>query len=77
MSNSIQSVDLAGLSPVEKMELADVLYDSAVQEMEALMSPLTEPQRREVERRMADADAHPSLAEPWESVRDELMRRTG
>ena len=43
-------IDMTELSPYQKMELADVLYDTAQQELDAMISPLTPEQIREIDR---------------------------
>ena len=75
MGVSIRDIDWAGLSPVQKMELADVLYDTAQQEMEAAAHPLTAEQLREVDRRVAAADAGGPAGEAWDGVYERLRSR--
>jgi putative addiction module component (TIGR02574 family) len=76
MSIPIQEIDIAALSPVQKMELADVLYDTAQQELEALTAPLTEEQLRELDRRIAAADHGKLGGEPWDAVYERLQRQS-
>ena len=63
----------------ERLKLVEDIWDSIAQEAnvrpEAL--PLTPAQRNELERRLADAEAHPEKGIPWEEIRDELFRRGG
>jgi putative addiction module component (TIGR02574 family) len=73
MRISIQEIDIATLSPVQKMELADVLYDTAQQELEALTAPLTDEQLRELDRRIAAADRGELAGEPWDAVYERLQ----
>jgi putative addiction module component (TIGR02574 family) len=47
-----QPVDLTTLTPVQRMELADALYDSAMQEIESVEPLLTAEQRLELDRRL-------------------------
>ena len=68
MRFSIQEIDIATLSPVQKMELADVLYDTAQQELEVLTAPLNGEQLREIDRRIAAADTGELIGEPWDAV---------
>ena len=75
MSISIQEIDIAALSPVQKMELADVLYDTAQQELEALTAPLSDEQLQEIDRRIAAADSGKLVGEPWEAVYERLRRQ--
>lgn len=67
-------IDIATLSPIQKMELADLLYDTAQQELEASSAPLTDEQGRQIERRVAAADRGELTGEPWEMVHDRLQR---
>jgi putative addiction module component (TIGR02574 family) len=67
-------IDIATLSPIQKMELADLLYDTARQELEASSAPLTDEQKREVVRRVAAADRGELTAEPWDTVHNRLQR---
>ena len=65
--------DLLTLSPAERLQLAQDLWDSLPEEA----VPLTEEQVRELERRLADHDANPEAAIPWREVRDRLRIRFG
>jgi putative addiction module component (TIGR02574 family) len=65
--------DLLNLSPAERLQLAQDLWDSLPEEA----VPLTEGQVRELERRLADHDANPGAAIPWQEVRDRLRTRFG
>jgi putative addiction module component (TIGR02574 family) len=71
---SIQDVDFSALSPVEKMELADVLYDVAIQESEP-PRPLSPEQMRELDRRAAAADRGEEPGEDWEAVQERILRQ--
>ena len=61
----------------ERIQLVEDIWNSIAQEANARpdVLPLTEPQRAELDRRIADADAHPEEAVPWETVRDDLFKR--
>lgn len=58
--------DLLKLPPAERAELAMALWDSLEDSPEVF--PLTEAQKAELDRRMAEHDADPSSAVPWEDV---------
>jgi len=60
MRNLIES-----LSPAEKIELLDVLWES----LEADEVPLTDAQRAELVHRIARHEQNPSDVIPWEQVR--------
>lgn len=68
MDQRISEAAIAKLSPVQKMDLADVLYDIAQQEMEAVDGFLTGEQLAEIDRRTAAADAGEMASEPWDVV---------
>ena len=65
--------DLMHLSPEERIKLAEDLWDSVAADPDAL--PLTDAQKREVERRLAEHLQDPSSAIPWEEVRQRLRSR--
>ena len=41
------------------------------------LPPLTEAQRAELDRRLAEFEADPSIAVPWEVVRERLIAHLG
>jgi putative addiction module component (TIGR02574 family) len=71
--------DYRGLPIPERLKLVEDIWDSIAQEANVRpeVLPLSEAQRAELARRVADADAHPDDRIPWEQVREELSRRGG
>jgi putative addiction module component (TIGR02574 family) len=67
--------DLLHLSVAERIQLVEDLWDSIAAESDAL--PLTEAQRQEIDRRLAEHDRDPRSAIPWEEVRARLFERFG
>ena len=67
--------ELLKLSVPERIQLAEDLWDSIASEPEAL--PLTDAQRSEIERRLAEHDRDPEAAISWEEVRARLRQRFG
>ncbi len=67
-----QLIDIDTLSPVERIALADVLYDSAMQEIEAM--PLSDEQLAELDRRIVDIEQGKVGLVAWEQVRGTLGR---
>lgn len=65
--------ELPKLSIPERIQLAEDLWDSIGAEPDAL--PLSDAQRVEIERRLAEHD--PGSAIPWEEVRGRLHQRYG
>jgi putative addiction module component (TIGR02574 family) len=68
--------ELFKLSAAERIQLAEDLWDSVAADPDRI-PPLTEAQRREIERRLADHAANSSAALPWEEVRAWLWSRVG
>lgn len=67
--------ELLKLSPAERIQLAQDLWDSITEEPEAL--PLTDKQRQELDRRLAEHERDPSSALSWEEARARLRQRFG
>jgi len=61
------------LSAAERLELVEELWDSIADDDEALV--LTDAQREDLERRLAEADADPTGGSPWEEVRERIRHR--
>jgi len=67
--------ELLKLTVAERIQLAEDLWDSIAAEPEAL--PLTDVQRSEVKRRLAEHDRDSESAIPWEEARGRLHQRFG
>jgi putative addiction module component (TIGR02574 family) len=67
--------ELLRLSPAERIQLAQDLWDSLPEDPDLL--PLTEPEIAELNRRMAEHKRDPSTALAWEDVRARLRERFG
>src|SRR5262249_33142039 len=72
-SSLITSLGIDRMSPDERLQLVQEIWDSLAEEAEA--SPLTEAQRQEVDRRWAAHLANPQAAIPWEQVEAESLDR--
>jgi len=68
--------ELLKLSPAERIQLAEDLWDSVASQPE-LLPPLSDDQRKEIERRLAEHARDPSAAFTWEEVRARLWSRLG
>jgi putative addiction module component (TIGR02574 family) len=66
--------ELLKLSPAERIQLAEDLWDSVAADPDSA-PPLTEAQRAEIERRLADHVRNPDSAASWEDVRARLLSR--
>lgn len=61
--------DVSKLSVAERIQLAEDLWDSVPESADI---PLTNAQKAELDRRLADLEQHPDAGEPWEVVRARL-----
>jgi len=61
------------LGPDQRLELIGLIWDSLPDD-----APFVPPEwhLRELERRLAAADADPGAAEPWETVRARLSKKS-
>ena len=62
--------DFSHLSPAERIELAERLWDS----LEPASTPLSEAQAAELRRRRAALDAENDAGEPWDQALDEIEK---
>jgi putative addiction module component (TIGR02574 family) len=72
MSLTLEQFGIDRLSPEQRVELIGLIWDSLPED-----APFTPPDwhLRELERRIAAADADPGAAEPWETVLTRLLRK--
>jgi putative addiction module component (TIGR02574 family) len=59
--------DALALSPADRMELIDRLWESLDADVAAI--PLSDEQRRELDRRLEDMDRDPTLGSSWDDVK--------
>ncbi len=72
MTNALRE-QLFKLSAAERLELVEELWDSIADDDEVLA--LTDEQREDLDRRLAEADADPTGGSPWEEVRERIRHR--
>ena len=68
--------ELFKLSPAERIQLAEDLWDSVAVDP-ATLEPLSDAQRAEIERRLAEHTQDPGSAVAWSDVRARLWSRVG
>lgn len=73
MPSTLQELGIAQLSADDRLALAEAIWQSVAEESEA--APITEAQRRELERRLADSIARPDACTPWEVVKERALSR--
>ena len=78
MNKSLLLDELMQLSPAERLDIAEKLWDSihppgSARPGEVVV--LTEEQMAEIDRRLAEHERHPGRTHPWEEVRARLRAR--
>jgi putative addiction module component (TIGR02574 family) len=73
MSPTMKSLGIDRLSVAERIALVQEIWDSIAAAPDQL--PLTEAQKKELDRRLAAHQANSGEAIPWEVVRDEALAR--
>ena len=56
----------------DRRKLADDIYDSIDRDVEGF--DLSDEQKAEIDRRLAEYEKDPSIARPWEEVRERLRK---
>lgn len=70
---SIVRKEIRSLSVADRLQLLEEIWDSLVETPEAV--PVTDEQRKELERRRRAHARNPSAAKSWAEVRARLRRR--
>lgn len=72
MGLTLEQFGIDNLSPLQRLELIGLLWDSLPDDV-----PFVPPEwhQRELEQRIAAADADPDAAESWAVVRERLSRK--
>jgi len=70
---SKRAVDIAALTPEERLSLLEQLWDSLTATPEVI--PLTEAQRDELDRRLDDLEVDGDVGIPWDDVLSRIRKR--
>ena len=73
MAVSLKSLGIERLGIEERLTLVEELWDSIAADSTAL--PLTQAQRAELDRRIAEHEANPNDVVPWEEIRTTITER--
>ena len=68
--SSVDIQEILKLSVPERIELVEAIWDSIADAPESL--PVTAPQKRELDHRLAEYQKNPQAGRTWEEVRDSL-----
>jgi putative addiction module component (TIGR02574 family) len=67
---------LRRLGIAERLQLVEDLWDSIAADAADAALSISPELAAELDRRLADHDAHPDRARPWDEVRAEILRGT-
>jgi putative addiction module component (TIGR02574 family) len=70
----VSTIDITRLSPAERLELLERLWDSLSATPDAV--PLTEAQREELDRRLDDLEREGLVGVPWDEVMQCIRSRS-
>jgi putative addiction module component (TIGR02574 family) len=70
---SLSSVDIAALTPEERLDLLERLWESLTPTPDAV--PLTDAQRAELHRRVDDLDHEGPVGVTWDEMLSQVRRR--
>jgi putative addiction module component (TIGR02574 family) len=61
------------LNPEDRLALAEAIWESVARDIEK--APISDAQRQELERRLADSLARPDAVTPWEVIKARALAR--
>ena len=70
---SVNIQEIAKLTVAERLELVEDIWDTIAAAPDSL--PVTEAQRQELDRRMADCREHPDDVRSWQEIRGSLRKK--
>ena len=73
MAVSLKSLGIERLGIEERLTLVEELWDSIAADSSAV--PLTQTQRTELDRRIAEHEANPDDVVPWEEIKTSITER--
>lgn len=69
-SHPLLKVDISQLSVAERIQLAEDLWDSILEQQEEF--PLSEAQKQELDKRLENYQGNPASGSSWEEVKKRL-----
>jgi putative addiction module component (TIGR02574 family) len=78
MADAAKTLDELRRLPIdERIQLVEDLWDSIAEGSTEQAFPVSRELAEELDRRLAEYEADPDSALPWEMVRESIRRRTG
>jgi putative addiction module component (TIGR02574 family) len=78
MSTTMKELGIDRMNPEDRLKLVQEIWDSLTSEAEQTpleQTPLTEPQRADLQRRLANYESNPKAGSSWEEVKARLQER--
>ncbi len=72
---STKAADILGLSVEERIQIVEDIWDSIAAVPEAV--PLSEEEKRELDRRLEAYHRNPDAGSPWSIVRERIRKQSG
>jgi putative addiction module component (TIGR02574 family) len=73
MPVTLEEFGIDRLNAEDRLALAEAIWESVAREIEK--APISEAQRQELERRLADSLARPDAVTPWEFIKARALAR--
>lgn len=73
MRNEVSIANILKLDVSERIQLVEDVWDSVATAPEAVL--LTEKQKKELDRRLAEYHNNPSVGSPWKDVKKRILSR--
>jgi putative addiction module component (TIGR02574 family) len=74
MPPTIQELGIDRLSLEDRLAVADAIWESVARE--SADRPLSDAQKAELDRRLADSKSHPDAVTPWEEIKAKAFARS-
>jgi putative addiction module component (TIGR02574 family) len=73
MSPTLESLGIDKMSVEDRLALAEAIWESVAGEVDP--TPLSDDQKREIDRRLAAHDANPDAAKSWDEIEARLLAK--
>jgi putative addiction module component (TIGR02574 family) len=73
MATTMKELGIDRMNSEDRLKLVQEIWDSLTAEAE--QAPLTEPQRQDLQRRLANYGSNPKVGSSWEEVKARLQEK--